>query len=136
MRCVRPELRTSSLPIPTYLSPSPSSSSSQAATFPIGAYTYKEVQTAFAAVRAHWPDAEVRVALYNAGYGVRKPFLEITEAEVAELVAPEDGHARGVAQRVGREVGGVRVLGLDLPRDHALTPGRRGRAVVGVVAVV
>ena len=88
MRCVRPELRTSSLPIPTYLSPPPPPppSSSQAATFPIGAYTYKEVQTAFAAVRAHWPDAEVRVALYNAGYGVRKPFLELTEAEVAESV--------------------------------------------------
>ncbi|ETW76779.1 hypothetical protein HETIRDRAFT_125828 [Heterobasidion irregulare TC 32-1] len=70
----------------------------EAATFPIGAYTYKEVQTAFAAVRAHWPDAEVRVALYNAGYGVRKPFLELTEAEVAESVETQVTAAFGFAR--------------------------------------
>jgi NAD(P)-dependent dehydrogenase (short-subunit alcohol dehydrogenase family) len=54
----------------------------QAAAFPISDYNYKEVQTAFRAVRAHWPDADIRVALFNAGFGVWKPFLQITEDEV------------------------------------------------------
>jgi NAD(P)-dependent dehydrogenase (short-subunit alcohol dehydrogenase family) len=54
----------------------------QAAAFPISAYNYKEVQTAFRAVRAHWPNSEIRVALYNAGIGVWKPFLQTTEDEV------------------------------------------------------
>jgi NAD(P)-dependent dehydrogenase (short-subunit alcohol dehydrogenase family) len=40
------------------------------------------VQTAFRAVRAHWPNADLRVALFNAGFGVWKPFLQITEDEV------------------------------------------------------
>lgn len=55
---------------------------SQAAAFPISDYNYKEVQTAFRAARAHWPNADVRVALFNAGFAVWKPFLEITEDEV------------------------------------------------------
>src|SRR5260221_12276661 len=54
----------------------------QAAAFPISDYNYKEVQTAFRAARAHWPNADVRVALFNAGFAVWKPFLEITEDEV------------------------------------------------------
>jgi NAD(P)-dependent dehydrogenase (short-subunit alcohol dehydrogenase family) len=33
-------------------------------------------------VRAHWPNSEIRVALYNAGIGVWKPFLQTTEDEV------------------------------------------------------
>ncbi|KAI0288578.1 NAD-P-binding protein [Russula brevipes] len=53
-----------------------------AAAFPISDYNYKEVQTAFRAVRAHWPDADIRVALFNAGFGVWKPFLQLTEDEV------------------------------------------------------
>ena len=55
---------------------------SQAAAFPISDYNYKEVQTAFRAARAHWPNADVRVALFNAGFAVWKPFLDITEDEV------------------------------------------------------
>jgi len=56
-----------------------------AAAFPISNYTYKEVQTAFRAVRTHWPTSDVRVALYNAGLGVWKPFLQITEDEVDKV---------------------------------------------------
>jgi NAD(P)-dependent dehydrogenase (short-subunit alcohol dehydrogenase family) len=43
------------------------------------------VQTAFRAVRAHWPNADIRVALFNAGFGVWKPFLQITEDEVDKV---------------------------------------------------
>jgi len=57
----------------------------QAAAFPISNYTYKEVQTAFRAVRTHWPTSDIRVALYNAGFGIWKPFLQITEDEVDKV---------------------------------------------------
>jgi NAD(P)-dependent dehydrogenase (short-subunit alcohol dehydrogenase family) len=33
-------------------------------------------------VRAHWPDSDIRVALFNAGFAVWKPFLQITEDEI------------------------------------------------------
>jgi NAD(P)-dependent dehydrogenase (short-subunit alcohol dehydrogenase family) len=61
-------------------------SSTQAAAFPISKYDYKEVQTAFRAVRTHWPNSEIRVALFNAGLFLRKPFLEITEDEVDQAM--------------------------------------------------
>jgi len=53
-----------------------------AAAFPITDYNYKEVQTAFRAVRARWPHADIRVALFNTGFAVWKPFLQITEDEL------------------------------------------------------
>ena len=53
--------------------------------FAISNYNYKEVQTAFRAARAHWPNADIRVALFNAGFGVWKPFLQITEDEVDKV---------------------------------------------------
>ena len=40
------------------------------------------MQTAFRAVRQHWPNTDVRVALFNAGFGVWKPFLQLTEEEL------------------------------------------------------
>ncbi|KAI0263651.1 NAD-P-binding protein, partial [Gloeopeniophorella convolvens] len=54
-----------------------------AAAFPVSTYNYAEVAAAFDAVRAHWPNGEIRVALFNAGFAVWKPFLEITPEEVA-----------------------------------------------------
>jgi len=53
-----------------------------AAAFPITDYNYQEVQSAFRAVRARWPHADIRVALFNAGFAVWKPFLQITEEEI------------------------------------------------------
>ncbi|KAH9046246.1 NAD-P-binding protein [Lactarius hengduanensis] len=53
-----------------------------AAAFPIADYNYKEVQGAFRAVRERWPHADIRVALFNAGFAVWKPFLQITEDEL------------------------------------------------------
>jgi NAD(P)-dependent dehydrogenase (short-subunit alcohol dehydrogenase family) len=64
----------------------PASTTTQAAAFPISDYTYKEVQTAFRAVRTHWPTSDIRVALYNAGFGVWKPFLQLTEDEVDKVI--------------------------------------------------
>jgi NAD(P)-dependent dehydrogenase (short-subunit alcohol dehydrogenase family) len=63
----------------------PASSPTQAAAFPISDYNYKEVQTAFRAARTHWPTSDVRAALYNAGFGIWKPFLQITEDEVDKV---------------------------------------------------
>ena len=54
----------------------------QAAAFPIADYNYKEVQAAFRAVRARWPDADIRVALFNTSSPIWKPFLQITEDEI------------------------------------------------------
>lgn len=54
------------------------------AAFPIKEYNYKDVHSAFEAIKKHWPDSELRVALWNAGYGVWKPFLDLTEEEVTE----------------------------------------------------
>lgn len=73
------------IPSHLYLILIPASSTKQAAAFPISNYTYKEVQTAFRAVRTHWPTSDIRVALYNAGFGVWKPFLQITEDEVDKV---------------------------------------------------
>jgi NADP-dependent 3-hydroxy acid dehydrogenase YdfG len=53
-----------------------------AAAFPISNYTFKEVKSAFRAVRTRWPNSDIRVAIYNAGSGIWKPFLQITEDEV------------------------------------------------------
>ena len=40
----------------------------QAAAFPISDYNYLEVQNTFRAVRECWPNADVRAALFNAGF--------------------------------------------------------------------
>lgn len=40
----------------------------------------------FEAIKAHWPNDQIRVAVWNAAYGVWKPFLETTEEEVKESI--------------------------------------------------
>ncbi|KAI0042709.1 NAD-P-binding protein [Auriscalpium vulgare] len=64
----------------------------EAEAFPIAAYTYKDVETAFSAIKKHWPDSEIRVALYNAGIGVWKPFLQITEEDIDKVT---DSNVKG-----------------------------------------
>lgn len=54
----------------------------QAQTFPISAYDYSETSRVFAAVKSKWPDAAIRVTIWNAGDAVFKSFLETTEADV------------------------------------------------------
>ncbi|GJF00411.1 NAD(P)-binding protein [Phanerochaete sordida] len=62
----------------------------EAAPFPVADYSYKSVLGVFDAVRAHqWPTperAEVRVALWNAGSGVFKTFLNVTEEDLASAL--------------------------------------------------
>jgi NAD(P)-dependent dehydrogenase (short-subunit alcohol dehydrogenase family) len=53
---------------------------------PSGSYSPSSIQAAFAAIKSRWPTAPLRVALFNAGHNVRKPFLDITPEEVRESV--------------------------------------------------
>jgi len=59
-------------------------SGGDAAAFPVAAYDYNGVNAAFASIKQHWPNEEIRVAVWNAGHGVWKSFLDITEEEVRE----------------------------------------------------
>ncbi|EGN97567.1 hypothetical protein SERLA73DRAFT_75232 [Serpula lacrymans var. lacrymans S7.3] len=54
----------------------------EAAAFPIKDYSAAEIKSAFTSLKAHFQNAPLRVALFNASFGVWKPFLEITEEEV------------------------------------------------------
>jgi len=58
----------------------------EAASFPLKAYTHGDIHTAFEAIKKHWPNEEIRVAVWNAGHGVWKGFLDITPEEVQDSV--------------------------------------------------
>jgi len=51
-----------------------------------GSYSSSSLQTAFAMIKSQWPSSPLRVALFNAGHNVRKPFLDITPGEVQASV--------------------------------------------------
>lgn len=55
-----------------------------AAAFPVVKYDYADIHEAFMAIKKHWPGEELRVAVYNTGFGIRKPFLETTEDDWKE----------------------------------------------------
>jgi len=56
------------------------------ATFPLKDYTPTSIKSAFGSLKSHWPTSPLRVALFNAAYGIWKPFLDITEDEVRESI--------------------------------------------------
>jgi len=58
----------------------------EAAPFPVPDYTPPSIRSAFSSIRTHFPvsTSPLRVAVFNAGYGVWKPFLDITEEETRE----------------------------------------------------
>ncbi|KAG1903624.1 uncharacterized protein F5891DRAFT_947156, partial [Suillus fuscotomentosus] len=58
----------------------------QAAAFPLNDYTTASIKSVFASLKSHWPSSPLRVAVFNAGYGVWKLFLDITEDEVRESI--------------------------------------------------
>jgi len=68
------------------------STGGEAGAFPLesnsesGSYSSSSLQAAFAAIKSRWPTSPLRVALFNAGHNVRKPFLEITPEEVQTSV--------------------------------------------------
>jgi len=55
-----------------------------AAGFAVANYNQAELQNAFAGIKSHWPNEDVRVALWNAASGTWKPFLELTEEEILD----------------------------------------------------
>jgi len=62
------------------------STGGDAGSFPIPSYSPSSIQSAFASIKSQWPASPLRVALFNAGHFVRKPFLEITAEEVQDSV--------------------------------------------------
>ncbi|KAF9224769.1 NAD(P)-binding protein [Gyrodon lividus] len=58
----------------------------EAAPFPVSDYTPNSIRSAFSSVRSRFPasTSPLRVAVFNAGYGIWKPFLEITDEEIRE----------------------------------------------------
>ncbi|KII84852.1 hypothetical protein PLICRDRAFT_45669 [Plicaturopsis crispa FD-325 SS-3] len=61
-------------------------SGGDAAPFAIPDYKHESISTAFASIKAHWPSTPLRVALFNAGYGVWGSFLSITPSQFQESV--------------------------------------------------
>ncbi|KAJ3516234.1 hypothetical protein NLJ89_g1258 [Agrocybe chaxingu] len=62
------------------------SSGGQAAPFTVPSYTHEAITSAWDAIHQNFPKPEyaIRAALFNVGYGVWKPFLDITPQEVQE----------------------------------------------------
>jgi len=62
----------------------------EAAAFPVPTYSYEAVSAVFQSIKDYqWPSSdksEIRVALWNAGTGVWKGFLDITEQELQSVV--------------------------------------------------
>jgi len=59
------------------------STGGSAAPFAISGYTQVEIQRIFSAVRKQWPGARISVAVWNAGSGVWKNFLDNVDADLA-----------------------------------------------------
>lgn len=53
-----------------------------AVSFPISAYTRAEIERVFVEIKKTWPGAEIRVAVYNSGHRVERPFLELTQDDI------------------------------------------------------
>ena len=51
-----------------------------------GSYTFSSIQTAFAAIKSRWPACPLRVALFNVGYWVRSPFLDVKPKQLQESI--------------------------------------------------
>jgi NAD(P)-dependent dehydrogenase (short-subunit alcohol dehydrogenase family) len=58
----------------------------QADSFPVAAYGAEEITAAFASIHARYPTPEyaITVAIFNAGHGVWKPFLQVTTEDVRQ----------------------------------------------------
>jgi NAD(P)-dependent dehydrogenase (short-subunit alcohol dehydrogenase family) len=59
---------------------------SQALALTIPSYSYETFATAFSSIKEKWPESSVRVAVFNAGAGIWKNFLSVTEADVQTSV--------------------------------------------------
>lgn len=63
-------------------------SQGQAAPFPLTSYSHTDIATTWDAIHKRFPkpEYEIRVAVWNAGQAVWKPFLEITPEEVQSVL--------------------------------------------------
>lgn len=64
----------------------------KAAAFPVTGYTAKEISSAFNDIKSHWSDASIRVAVWNIGVGIWKPFLDVTEDDLQQIT---EGNVHG-----------------------------------------
>jgi short-subunit dehydrogenase len=55
---------------------------SKAVPFPISEYSRAEIERVFEEIKKTWPGGEIRVAVYNTGHRVAKPFLELTQEDI------------------------------------------------------
>jgi len=67
-------------------------SGGSAAAFPVTGYTAKEISSAFKDIKSHWSDASIRVAVWNIGVGIWKPFLDVTEDDLQQIT---EGNVHG-----------------------------------------
>jgi NAD(P)-dependent dehydrogenase (short-subunit alcohol dehydrogenase family) len=72
----------------------------QAAAFPVTKYDAETFKNTFADIKQHWPDAPLRAALWNVAYGVWKPFLDITEDDVRNVLDTHVVAGFGFARQV------------------------------------
>lgn len=68
----------------TKISEEINSAGGQAAPFPLKSYSHEDIATTWAAIKQRFPkpEYEIRAAVWNAGQGIWKPFLEITPEDV------------------------------------------------------
>lgn len=52
--------------------------------FPIASYEPSDLEKAFVAIKAAFPSSSARVAVFNAGSRVVKPFLSLTSTEIKD----------------------------------------------------
>jgi len=55
---------------------------SKAVPFPISEYSRSEIERVFEEIKKTWPGGEIRVAVFNTGHRVAKPFLELTQEDI------------------------------------------------------
>ncbi|KAF9516899.1 hypothetical protein BS47DRAFT_1375801 [Hydnum rufescens UP504] len=58
----------------------------EAAAFPIAEYNKAEIHRVFAEIKKTWPGSEIRVAVYNTGHRVAKPFLDLTQYDIDQSI--------------------------------------------------
>jgi len=58
----------------------------QAAAFPVATYDASEIQSAFKNIKKEWPNAPLRVAVWNASSGVFKKFSDVTAEDLQGTV--------------------------------------------------
>ncbi|PVG00908.1 short-chain dehydrogenase/reductase SDR [Serendipita vermifera] len=61
-------------------------SGGEAHSFPLKDYNHEEINAVFEAVKEHWPNSKIKVALWNASQWSRIPFMDVTEQDIQKSV--------------------------------------------------